>query len=100
MTINIITIIMYASVRLETSLYASPVIRMTLVSDGSQLGVLTAAPGTLTNDFFLNLLTMSTVWQGLTLVHFSAQPKPFWSDLPVSPCLLDRGTRNGVTKTA
>jgi hypothetical protein len=24
--------------------------------------------------------------QGLTLVHFSAQPKPFWSHLPVSPC--------------
>jgi hypothetical protein len=23
--------------------------------------------------------------QGLTLVHFSAQPKPFWSHLPVSP---------------
>ena len=28
--------------------------------------------------------------QGLTLVHFSAQPKPFWSHLPVSPCLIDR----------
>jgi len=43
-------------------MYASTVIRMTLASDGSQLGVFTAAPGTLTNDFFLNLLTMSTVW--------------------------------------
>jgi len=29
--------------------------------------------------------------QGLTLVHFSAQPKPFWSHLPVSPCLRDWG---------
>jgi len=29
--------------------------------------------------------------QGLTLVHFSAQPKPFWSHLPVSPCLIDWG---------
>jgi hypothetical protein len=29
--------------------------------------------------------------QGLTLVHFSAAPKPFWSHLPVSPCLLDWG---------
>ena len=29
--------------------------------------------------------------QGLTLVHSSAQPKPFWSHLPVSPCLLDWG---------
>jgi len=24
--------------------------------------------------------------QGLTLVHFPAQPKPFWSYLPVTPC--------------
>jgi len=58
--------------------------------------------------------------QGLTLVHFQAQPKPFRSHLPVSPCLidwgiahfvgyvgctippnlLDRGTRGGATKTA
>ena len=30
--------------------------------------------------------------QGLTLVNFSAQPKPFWSYLPVSPCLIDWGT--------
>ena len=31
--------------------------------------------------------------QGLTLVHFSPQPKPFWSTshLLVSPCLIDRG---------
>ena len=29
--------------------------------------------------------------QGLTLVHFSAQPKPFWSYLPVSPCPIDWG---------
>ena len=29
--------------------------------------------------------------QGLTLVHFSAQPKPFWSHLPVSPCLIEWG---------
>ena len=29
---------------------------------------------------------------GLTLVHFSAQPKPFRSHLPVSPCLIDWGT--------
>jgi len=29
--------------------------------------------------------------QGLTLVHFSAQPKPFWSHLPVSHCLIDWG---------
>ena len=29
--------------------------------------------------------------QGLTIVHFSAQPQPFWSHLPVSPCLIDWG---------
>jgi len=30
---------------------------------GSTLGVFTDAPGTLTNDFFVNLLDMSTVWK-------------------------------------
>ncbi len=30
---------------------------------GSKHGVFTSKPGTLTNDFFLNLLDMSTVWQ-------------------------------------
>jgi hypothetical protein len=29
--------------------------------------------------------------QGLTLVNFSAQPKPLWSHLLVSPCLIDWG---------
>ncbi len=32
-------------------------------TDGSQHGVLTKKPGTLTNDFFVNLLDMSTKWQ-------------------------------------
>jgi catalase-peroxidase len=31
--------------------------------DGSDLGVLTVRKGTLTNDFFVNLLDMGTVWQ-------------------------------------
>ena len=31
--------------------------------DGSKLGVFTAAPGVLTNDFFVNLLDMGTTWQ-------------------------------------
>jgi catalase-peroxidase len=31
--------------------------------DGSTLGVLTATPGSLTNDFFVNLLDMGTTWQ-------------------------------------
>ena len=30
---------------------------------GSELGVFTDKPGTLTNDFFVNLLSMDTVWQ-------------------------------------
>ena len=30
---------------------------------GAELGVLTDKPGTLTNDFFVNLLDMDTVWQ-------------------------------------
>ncbi|CAJ0801283.1 Catalase-peroxidase [Ralstonia psammae] len=32
-------------------------------ADGSQHGVLTATPGALTNDFFVNLLDMSTEWR-------------------------------------
>ena len=32
-------------------------------SDQSQLGVLTSRPGVLSNDFFVNLLDMSTQWQ-------------------------------------
>jgi catalase-peroxidase len=31
--------------------------------DGSGIGVFTDRPGTLTNDFFVNLLDMGTVWQ-------------------------------------
>ena len=31
--------------------------------DGSKLGVLTATPGKLTSDFFVNLLDMGTTWQ-------------------------------------
>ncbi|MNG20590.1 Catalase-peroxidase 2 precursor [compost metagenome] len=31
-------------------------------TDGSKNGVLTAHPGTLSNDFFVNLMDMSTVW--------------------------------------
>ncbi|HTY71356.1 MAG TPA: catalase/peroxidase HPI [Actinomycetes bacterium] len=31
--------------------------------DGSDLGVLTTRPGTLTNDFFVNLLDMGTTWE-------------------------------------
>lgn len=34
--------------------------------DGSTLGVLTDRPGVLTNDFYVNLLDMSTVWEAET----------------------------------
>jgi len=34
--------------------------------DGSQHGVFTTQPGTLTNDFFVNLLDMSTTWKALS----------------------------------
>ncbi len=34
--------------------------------DGSDLGVLTARPGLLTNDFFVNLLDMGTEWKALS----------------------------------
>jgi hypothetical protein len=40
---------------------------------------------------FLSTLWLGAHSQGLTLVHFSAQPKSFWSQLPVSPCLIDWG---------
>ena len=38
-------------------------------SAGSSLGVLTDSPGTLTNDFFVNLLDMRTRWQPSGTVH-------------------------------
>jgi hypothetical protein len=31
------------------------------------------------------------VGQGLIIVHFPAQPMPFWSQLPVPPGLIDWG---------
>ena len=38
-------------------------------SGGSSLGVLTDRPGTLTNDFFVNLLDMGTEWKVSTTEH-------------------------------
>ena len=40
---------------------------------------------------FQKAVTLRRVGQGLTLVHFSAQPKPIWSHLPVVPRLIDWG---------
>jgi len=42
-----------------------------------ELGVLNAK---------LSQKLMDHTGQGLTLVHFSAQPKPCWSHLSLSPC--------------
>ena len=34
--------------------------------DNSKIGVFTDNPGTLTNDFFMNIMDMSTTWKALT----------------------------------
>jgi len=55
----------------------------------SQLGVLTAHPGTLTNDFFVNLLDMSTEWSksakgdGVYEGHDRKSGKVKWTASPV-----------------
>jgi catalase-peroxidase len=57
--------------------------------DGSSYGVFTKTPGMLTNDFFVNLLDMSTVWtkdkstQGLYVGHDRASGKLKWQATPV-----------------
>ena len=46
-------------------------------SGGSTAGVLTSAPGTLTNDFFVNLLDMGTVWSSTSEAqdHFEGKDR-------------------------
>ncbi|PKG80996.1 catalase/peroxidase HPI [Colwellia sp. 75C3] len=57
--------------------------------DGSSYGVFTNQPGVLTNDFFVNLLDMSTVWTkdesnaGVYLGHDRASGKEKWQATPV-----------------
>jgi len=57
--------------------------------DGSFYGVFTNKPGVLTNDFFVNLLDMSTVWtkdkstEGLYVGHDRASGKVKWQATPV-----------------
>jgi catalase-peroxidase len=57
--------------------------------DGSSNGVFTDKPGVLTNDFFINLLTMSTVWTkhkssaGLYLGHDRSSGDLKWQATPV-----------------
>jgi catalase-peroxidase len=58
-------------------------------TDGSSNGVFTANPGTLTNDFFVNLLDMSTAWEksskadGLYVGKDRASGKVKWAATPV-----------------
>jgi catalase-peroxidase len=58
-------------------------------TDGSSNGVFTAHPGVLTNDFFVNLLDMSTVWEkspeveGLYVGKDRASGKVEWTATPV-----------------
>jgi catalase-peroxidase len=58
-------------------------------TDGSSNGEFTAHPGTLTNDFFVNLLDMSTVWEkspkgdGLYVGKDRASGKVKWTATPV-----------------
>ncbi|ADN75667.1 catalase/peroxidase HPI [Ferrimonas balearica DSM 9799] len=47
----------------EMSVLVAGMRSMDANSDGSRHGVLTDAPGTLSNDFFVNLLDMDTRWQ-------------------------------------
>jgi len=57
--------------------------------DGSSYGVFTKTPGMLTNDFFVNLLDMGTVWTkdksaaGVYLGHDRASGKLKWQATPV-----------------
>ncbi|MBS1861646.1 MAG: catalase/peroxidase HPI [Actinobacteria bacterium] len=53
-------------------------------SGGSEVGVLTDRPGTLTNDFFVNLLDMDTVWkptsvESTTFEGRTAAGEPKWT---------------------
>ncbi|MCE9679261.1 catalase/peroxidase HPI [Shewanella sp. AS1] len=57
--------------------------------DGSSYGVFTDKPGQLSNDFFINLLDMSTVWskdakqEGVYLGHDRASGELKWQATPV-----------------
>ncbi len=56
--------------------------------EGSKHGVLTASPGQLNNDFFVNLLDMSTVWRASDVegVYEGVERnsgKPKWTATPV-----------------
>ena len=47
----------------EMTVLAGGIRALNANAGGSQHGVLTNRPGTLTNDFFVNLLDMNTEWQ-------------------------------------
>ena len=58
---------------------------------GNFINLLRVCPYKAINFCAFDTYRAVAVRQGLTLVHFSAQPKPFWSHLPVPPCLTDWG---------
>ena len=60
-------------------------------------GIVLDSPFSSLNKLIMELVDQFTEGQGLTLVHFSAQPKPFWSHLTVSPCLIDWGNAPNVS---
>ena len=57
--------------------------------DGSSYGIFTKTPGVLTNDFFVNLLDMATVWTkdkskaGVYIGHDRVSGKEIWQATPV-----------------
>ena len=68
--------------------------------DASSYGVLTNNPGVLTNDFFVNLLDMKTVWTkdksnaGIYIGHDRASGTEKWQATPVD-LIFDPSPRAG-----
>ena len=57
---------------------------------GSKHGVLTKKPGTLTNEFFVNLLDMSTEWQAPTQTAYTGpRPQDESAQVDRHPCRPD-----------
>ena len=50
-------------------------------ADGSDTGVLTKTPGTLSNDFFVNLLDMETEWTATSKNSYEARPRTTGGDV-------------------
>lgn len=50
-------------------------------ADGSDTGILTKTPGTLSNDFFVNLLDMETEWTATSKNSYEARPRTTGGDV-------------------